>query len=40
MPMKPANKRAAKKGKVLWRCHGLGANVQRPTPNVQCRIQS
>lgn len=36
----PPNKRAAKKGKVLWRYHGLGANVQRPTRNVQRRIQS
>jgi hypothetical protein len=25
----PANKRAAKNGKVFWRCHGLEANVQR-----------
>ena len=36
----PANKRAAKNGKVFWRCHGLEANVQRPTLNVQWRIPS
>jgi hypothetical protein len=40
MPTIPTGKRAAKNGKVLWRYHGLEANVQLPTLNVQCRIQS
>ena len=29
----PADKRAAKNGKVLWRCHGVGS--KRPTPNAE-----
>jgi hypothetical protein len=36
----PANKRATKNSKVVWRSHGLGANVQRRTLKVQRRIQS
>ena len=35
----PGEKRAAEGAKVLWRCHDLKANVQRPTPNVQLSIQ-
>ena len=33
MPTIPANKRAAKNGKVFWRCHGFGS--ERPTPNAE-----
>jgi hypothetical protein len=36
----PMNKRATKKGSVLWRSHALVVNVQCPTLNVQPRIQS
>ena len=36
MPTIPTNKQSGEKRKVFWRCHGLEANVQRPTLNVQC----
>ena len=36
---KPAEKVTSKRAKVLWRCHGSGANVQRPALNVQPSVQ-
>jgi hypothetical protein len=33
VPAIPADKRAAKNGKILWRCHGFGS--ERPTPNAE-----
>ena len=36
----PTQQPTTKNGKVLWRSHALKANVQRPTLNVQRRIQS
>src|SRR5262249_18698198 len=39
MSVIPSKKRATKNGKVLWRCHGLEANVQRSTSNPEFRVE-